>query len=305
LRTLVVFLDGVGIGPPDPSLNPFLRADLPSFNRLLGGTPTHAEPTLGRPGSKDGREAIAFPLDATLAMEGTPQSGTGQTSLLTGVNAARRFGRHFGPWTPVRLRPLLERRNILGRARRAGYDVAFANAYPRDWPGERSRRRLAAPPLAADSAGLLIRHAEALGDGRAVSSEILNDGWIEGLGHRGLPRPTPAAAGAILADIASRHDLTLFAHYGTDHAGHRGGMAGAVAALELVDAFLGGLLGRLPPDSLVLVVSDHGNIEDVSAGHTRNPALGVLAGPGSTNRAGRLRSITHVTPAVLSWLREA
>jgi 2,3-bisphosphoglycerate-independent phosphoglycerate mutase len=304
LRTVFVFLDGVGIGPPDPARNPFLRADLPTLGLLLGGVPTVSEPTLGRPGTKDVPEAVAFPLDARLATPGIPQSGTGQTSLLTGANAARRFGRHFGPWTPVRLRPLLERKNILGRARRAGYDVAFANAYPRGWPGEPSRRRLAAPPLAASSAGLLTRHAEALGAAQAVSSEIVNDGWIDRLGHVDLPRPTPAAAGATLAGVASSHDLTFFAHYGTDHAGHRGGMAGAVAALELVDAFLAGILERIPRETLVLVASDHGNIEDVSAGHTRNPALGLLVGPASVDRSRRLRSITQVTPAVLSWLRE-
>lgn len=182
--------------------------------------------------------------------------------------------------------------------------MAFANAYPRDWPGAPSQRRLAAPPLAARSAGLLTRHSEALASGRAVSSEITNDGWIDRLGHRDLPRTSPAGAGAILADIASRHDLTFFAHYGTDYAGHRGGMSGSVAALELVDTFFRGLLDRLPSDVLLLVTSDHGNIEDVSVGHTRNPALGLLAGPDSATRATQLHSITDVAPAVLSWLRE-
>jgi len=301
LRTLFVFLDGVGIGRADPSLNPFFQAELPTIQALLGSIPTLTDPRRERRG--DGaRETAAFPLDATLGVEGTPQSGTGQTSLLTGVNAAERFGRHFGPWTPVRLRPLLETNNVLGRARRAGFDVAFANAYPQGWPG--NRRRLAAPPLAAHAAGLLTRHAEALASGAAVSSEIVNDGWIEHLGHRDLDRPTPAKAGERLADIAAAHDLTLFAHYQTDLAGHRGGVAGAVTSLETVDAFLGGLLRRLPPDLLLIVASDHGNIEDLSAGHTRNPALGLLVGPEAVRRAKPLRSITDVTPGLLSWLDE-
>jgi phosphopentomutase len=77
-----------------------------------------------------------------------------------------------------------------------------------------------------------------------------------------------------------------------------------VAALETVDAFLGGLLHRLPPERLLLVASDHGNIEDLSAGHTRNPALGLLVGPDAVRRAKPLRSITDVTPIILSWLSE-
>ena len=130
-RVLFLFLDGVGIGPADPARNPFLVAQLPELERLLGGVPTLDRPALGS------RDARAFPLDATLGVPGNPQSGTGQTMLLTGVNAAERFGSHFGPWTPVVLRPLLEERSVLRRAVEAGHPTAFANAYPRAWPAER------------------------------------------------------------------------------------------------------------------------------------------------------------------------
>ena len=241
-------------------------------------------------------------------MPGIPQSGTGQTTLLTGVNAAERFGSHFGPWTPVALRPLLEERSVLRRTVEAGHPTAFANAYPRAWPGERARSggrgRLAAPPLAARTAGLLVRHEEELARGEAVASEIVNTGWRVHLGHDFLPEVTAAEAGATLAQITARHRLTLFAHYATDTAGHRGGMEGAVAALERVDAFLGGYLRAAPPGALLLIASDHGNVEDVAGGHTRNPALGIVAGPGAETRAGELRAITDVADAVMSWLAE-
>jgi hypothetical protein len=210
-------------------------------------------------------------------MPGTPQSGTGQVALLTGVSAAELHGRHFGPWTPVRLRPLVEECSVLRRTLSAGRTAAFANAYPRGWPGPRGSRRIAGPPLAARGAGLLDRHEEALANGAAVSSEIVNDGWRRHLGHASLPEPTPAEAGATLARIASGHDLTLFAHYTTDTAGHRRDMEVAVEALERVDAFLGGVLEALAPGTRLVVASDHGNIEDVRGGHTRNPALGLLA----------------------------
>ncbi len=243
-----------------------------------------------------------FPLDATLGVDGTPQSGTGQVALLTGENAARMYGRHFGPWTPVRLRPLVEERSLLRVARAAGRTVAFANAYPRGWPGPNGGRRVAGPPLAARGAGVLDRHEEELGDGRAVSSEIINDGWRRHLGHDWLPQITPEDAGRNLARIAAGADLTLYAHYTTDTAGHRGGMEGSVAALERVDRFLGGLLPALAGDITVLVASDHGNIEDVSAQHTRNPALGLVVGPGAGGLSERMHGITDVAPAVLAHL---
>lgn len=243
----------------------------------------------------------AFPLDAGLDVEGTPQSGTGQAALLTGEDTARLHGGHFGPWTPVGLRPLVEERSLLRRAVDAGRRVAFANAYPRGWPGPRGSRRIAAPPLAARGAGVLDRHEEALGRGEAVASEIVNDGWRRHLGHEWLPRPTPEEAGANLARIASGHDLTLYAHYSTDAAGHRADMGEGVRALERVDRFLRGLLDGLGADTLLLVASDHGNIEDVTAGHTRNPALGLARGPGSEAAAG-LRDIRAVPGFLLERL---
>jgi 2,3-bisphosphoglycerate-independent phosphoglycerate mutase len=298
-RVLLVFLDGVGIGEDDAEVNPFIkaRASLPTLNALMGGnTPTLSAPRGIGPGG------VTMPLDAPLDVEGLPQSGTGQTALLTGEGAAELHGRHFGPWVPVALRPLVEERSVLRRALEAGRSAAFANAYPRAWPGSGRRSRfIAAPPLAAKAAGLLDRHEKSLGEGRAISSEIVNDGWRTHLGHHWLPEITPQQAGANLAAISSQNDLTLYAHYSTDGAGHEQSIARAVSALQLVDAFFEGVLSELSPGTLLLVTSDHGNIEDVRAGHTRNPALGIAAGPGAEHAAG-LSDLREVTPFILGML---
>lgn len=263
----------------------------------MGGT----LPTLEAPRTS-GPLGFAIPLDATLDVEGLPQSGTGQTALLTGENAADLHGRHFGPWVPVALRPLVEHRSVLQRALEGGRSAAFANAYPRGWPGSGRRSRfIAAPPLAAKAAGLMDRHEEALGEGRAVSSEIVNDGWRRHLGHDWLPEVSPQEAGANLAAISSEVDLTLFAHYATDDAGHEQSMDAAVSALTRVDGFFEGLLQEMTSDTLLLVVSDHGNIEDARAGHTRNPVLGIVSGPGA-DRARELTDLRHVTPFILDCL---
>jgi hypothetical protein len=297
-RVLFVFLDGVGVGADDPTLNPFVRwaNELPTITRMMGdAVPTTRRP---RPVGSGGR---AFPLEATLDMEGTPQSGTGQVALLTGASAAEIFGRHFGPWTPVRLRPLLEASNLLKRAADARRRVAFANAYPRDWPGNDGGRRLAGPPLAARSAGALTRHEDALARGTAIASEIVNDGWRRHLGFDALPDVTPREAGENLARVSEGADLTLFAHYTTDSAGHARDMDAARAALARLDDFFAGVLGALASDTLLVVASDHGNLEDVSAGHTRNPALGIAAGPGA-DRAETLSDIRSVAPFLLELL---
>ena len=297
-RVLLVFLDGVGIGPEDAEVNPFahVQVRMPTLLRLMGGS----LPTLDRPRTR-GPDGAAFPLSATIDVDGTPQSGTGQAALLTGESAAEIHGRHFGPWTPVRLRPLVEEKSVLRRAADAGKSVAFANAYPRGWPGPRGGRRIAGPPLAARGAGVMNRHEEALETGTAVASDIVNDGWRTHLGHDRVPDISASEAGANLARINREADLTLYAHYATDAAGHRRAMGPAVAALQRLDLFLGGLMSELSSDTLLLIASDHGNLEDVRGGHTRNPALGVAAGPGC-ERAQALADLREVTPFILELL---
>jgi len=105
---------------------------------------------------------------------------------------------------------------------------------------------------------------------------MVNAGSIAHLGPADLPRPGPREAGRTLAHVASTADLTLYAHYTTDTAGHARDLEAGVAALQRVDDFLAGVLEALPSAHRILLVSDHGNLEDAGAGHTRNPALGMI-----------------------------
>jgi 2,3-bisphosphoglycerate-independent phosphoglycerate mutase len=316
-RVALVFVDGVGLGDPDPGCNPCLSAELPVLAELLDGTPLIRDEA-----PHHAARASLVGIDATLGFEGTPQSGTGQAALLTGIDAVAMHGRHFGPWVPAGLRTLVREQNVLCRARAAGCRVAFANAYPEEvlqiandsprLPSDqrRSRRRdrrgadylRAGPPLAALGADVLDRHTAELERGDAVASEITNEGWREVLGRGRVPVIDAATAGANLARIVNQHDLTMFAHYATDYAGHRRNHAAAEFALRRFDTFLGGLVATVDDDVMVFVVSDHGNLEDTRVGHTRNPALGLVMGDGHALIARRLAALTDVTPTILDVL---
>jgi 2,3-bisphosphoglycerate-independent phosphoglycerate mutase len=301
-RSLLLFIDGVGLGDADPERNAFVVARLPTLSALLAGgqavrgtAPYH------------GDVASLVALDASLGISGLPQSGTGQSALLTGKNTAQLYGRHFGPWIPTPLRALVREENLLARARASGRSIAFANAYPEEIlaqavAGAASARLpsflRAGPPLAAMGAGVLERGTPALERGDAVASEITNEGWRQRLGRSAVPLISAADAGRNLARITGAHDLTLFAHYTTDYAGHERDLAVATAALERVDAFLGGLLPKLR-DTLLIVASDHGNIEDARASHTLNPAIALVIGDGHESVARSLADLTHVAPALL------
>ena len=311
MKILLLFLDGVGLGDADADVNPFVTASLPTLHGLLGTAPLTRDSV-----PLHAADASLVAVDALLGIEGVPQSGTGQASLLTGINAAALYGRHFGPWVPARLRSRVRDESVLAHAVHAGHTVAFANAYPEEILSEiavlhaddrgRTRRAphflRAGPPLAALGAGLLTRHAAELASGDAVASEITNEGWRERLGRVEVPIISAVEAGANLGRIVAQHELTLFAHYATDYAGHRGDMDAAIQALERVDAFLGGLLSVATDDTVIIITSDHGNIEDVRAGHTRNPAIGIAIGGGHALLARRIRSLTDVAPAILDLL---
>lgn len=314
---LLLFVDGVGLGDADPSSNALVAARLPVLTGLLEGrkatraaAPWH------------GANASLVAVEATLGVAGLPQSGTGQSALLTGHNTPRLYGRHFGPWVPTSLRALVREESVLATAKAAGRSIAFANAYPEELveqasgagtpsgssrsgrPPKLPRFLRAGPPLAALGAGVLDRGTAALARGDAVASEITNDGWRERLGRTTLPVVDAPTAGRNLARIASHHDLTLFAHYSTDHAGHERSLDLAIAATERVDAFLGGILDSLG-DMLLLVVSDHGNLEDARCGHTSNPALGLAVGRGHAAIARELEDLTRIAPAVARALGAA
>jgi 2,3-bisphosphoglycerate-independent phosphoglycerate mutase len=263
---------------------------------MLGGIPTgDAESGVGL--------ALWRAADARFGVEGLPQSGTGQTALLTGVNAPARLGRHFGPWVHTQLRPLLAAENLLTRTVAAGRVAAFANATPASQAGTAGGkwRRPAAPPLAAYSAGLHLPNGAELRARRAVASSITNEKWREFV-DPSIPEITAGEAGMILGSMAGDASLTLFAHYDTDLVGHRGSYSAAVSVLERVDAFFGGLMQAIGPSTLLVIASDHGNVEDVDVGHTLNRVPVIARGPGAQRLVARIHDIADVAPAILHAL---
>jgi hypothetical protein len=293
---VLLFVDGVGLAADGPT-NPVARARLPNLERLAGHQRLVDD---GQALPREVRQGLA-PLDARLGVAGSPQSATGQAALLTGVNAPQLLGRHLGPYPGPALQPLL-RHSLLAAVLANGSPVAFANAFPDRYLARamRGTGRLGAFARAALLAGVPLRGPSALYAGAAVSATLTNEGWRDHLGYQDLPSVDVAAAGATLAAIARDHALTLFEVWMLDVAGHRQDFAMAVDWLERLDAFVGACAGALPDDATLVVVSDHGNVEDTERrGHTLNPALGVWCGAPA---ALPLRDLTDVAPAIMERL---
>jgi 2,3-bisphosphoglycerate-independent phosphoglycerate mutase len=104
--------------------------------------------------------------------------------------------------------------------------------------------------------------------------------------------------------LAREHAFALFEYYLTDKAGHSQSSEEAAAVLASLDRFFAGLLTHFDPGRHLLVVtSDHGNLEDLSTkSHTRNPVPLVAYGHGA-HRFAAVDDLTGVTPSVLAALR--
>ncbi len=190
------------------------------------------------------------------------------------------------------------------RQLRAGQPAAYANAYPARFLDrvQRGKGRLSANTQAAVMAGLKLRSGEDLRRGRAVAALFSNDFWPEA--DFALPPLDAHGAGAQLAALAEDHTLTFFEFWYSDFLGHKMEREESLKMLGLLDNFLAGILEWLDlTNSLLLVVSDHGNFEDwTTSKHTLNPTLTLLAGAGFESLVPRLHSLADIKPAILAYL---
>lgn len=299
-RVLVLLLDGVGLGSDDPDHNPFAAAHLPTLEALLDG-----RRLLASSAPHEGEHASLLAVDVCLNVDGTPQSATGQASLLTGRNIPSVIGGHYGPKpNPVISKILLEN-NLFIEVTRRGGTAALLNAYPpRYFQSIHSGRRLYSTiPLAVTAAGLDLMTAEDLQARRALSADFTGAGWVAQPDFPPAPVYPPKEAGDILAHLSLAYHLSWFDFWPTDYAGHRGTLAQAVTLLESFDAVLGGLVKAWGSrQDLIVLISDHGNLEDLTRrGHTLNPVPAILIGPKEMRRhfASGLDDLTSFTPAVL------
>lgn len=293
---LFLFVDGVGIGKPGDQ-NPFSRATL----GILGA--------LGASGDEEGSSAsIPFggemvPLDAALGVSGLPQSATGQTSLLTGVNAQGLLGRHLQGFPNKRLRQVIAEHGLLRRAASLGR-TAFANAYTPRFFDPSQKVRESVTTVSMRTAGIPLKTLEDLRAGEALFHDFTNRVLIE----NGFEAPIlePGEAAKRLGRIAESHDFLLYEHFLTDVAGHEAAIEKGMECATTLDRFLWVLLEKMDLNRhSVFLSSDHGNLEDCSTrSHTRNPVPALVWGKAASTLPGRLRAITDVTPAILEFLAQ-
>jgi hypothetical protein len=286
---LLFFIDGLGIGSRGPS-NPLASL-------------SDAEPiAVFKDEAPNSCGGIVVPTDPRLGVEGRPQSASGQTTILTGINAPSALGYHKQGFPNKALLEILGAHAIFLQLLRNGIRrVTFANAYTQRFFTDRPRW-ISATTAAVEAAGLPFRTVEDLKADNALYQDFTNAVLLE-RGEDVTPR-SAAEAASVLARITSENQMTLYEYFITDKVGHAQDFTAAHRVLRNLALFLRELLARLDLNrTSVILTSDHGNIEDLSTkSHTLNDVPTIVWGLDQKSIAARIKTLADITPTIVDLL---
>ncbi|HEX5873419.1 MAG TPA: hypothetical protein VFY60_02150 [Pyrinomonadaceae bacterium] len=287
---LLFFIDGLGIGARGP-FNPLDNLD--NATPLAVFQDETPETFL---------DSLVVPTDPRLGVEGRPQSASGQTTILTGVNAPAHLGYHKQGFPNKPLLEIINAHSIFRQLLEAGIrPVTFANAYTDHFFTERPRW-ISATTAAVQAAGLTFRSIGDLKNNAADFMDFTNRILIE----RGIDvsERTEEQAAEVLARITSENRFTLYEYFITDKVGHAQDMPLAKTILTSLARFIREVLVRLDLErTTVLLTSDHGNIEDLSSrNHTLHAVPTIIWGAQRELAASRIKTLADITPTIVELL---
>ena len=291
-RVLLIFIDGLGIGERNEN-NPLARiANLEPLDNF-----------------RNEKKKIIFggkliSTDARLSIEGRPQSASGQTTILTGVNAPLLLGYHKQGFPNQILRDLIKEKSVFLQLKKEKIEPnVFANTYTPQF-FETQPRWKSATTCAVEAANLNFRRLPDLIGRYSLFHEFTN----ETLRERNFDVPifSPSEAGKILADLTKKHRFTLYEHFITDKIGHEQNFEKAEKHLPKLALFVRETLRSIDlTETTVFLTSDHGNIEDLSIRtHTLNDVPTIIWGAKRHECAENIKDLSDLTPAILKILKD-
>jgi hypothetical protein len=296
MHILTLFLDGIGLGENDPEKNPFAVAHMPTIQALTNG-----KRWLADTGQQESDRAIFIPTDPRLGVSGRPQSGTGQAAILTGLNVPQMIGRHYGPKPEAQTRDIITQNSYFKHLTEHGKQARLLTAYPdgllHDF--ERGKTLRSSIQQSAYESGHPHFTAEDVMHQRALTAEWTTNAWQKYLKLDNLPQYSAREAGRLLAKISRDYDFAFHSHWFTDRIGHRGPFATGVELLEMFDDVMSGILDEWDDnEGLVVVISDHGNMEDLTVRHhTENDIPTLVIGAQKSQFADNYNALTDFVPA--------
>lgn len=289
---LLFFIDGLGIGERDAN-NPLASVE-------------NVEPLAHFSGEKSEIMAggVLVPTDPRLGIEGRPQSASGQTTILTGINAPQILGVHKQGFPNQILRDVIAEHSIFLQLKNLGIEPnTFANAYTPKFFTETPRWK-SATTCAMEAAGQQFRKLPDLYGRAALFHDFSNRHLIEM--NFDAPVFSPSEASDILAGLTAAHRFTLYEYFITDKIGHAQSFEKAAEYLPPLAELIRETLKRVDLETTTIILtSDHGNIENLAIRtHTLNDVPTVIWGRKRFETAGKIKDLSDITPAIIGLLND-
>lgn len=257
-------------------------------------------------------DGLLVRTDACLGVEGRPQSASGQTTILTGVNAPAALGYHKQGFPNEELRAIIREHSVFKRLEERGVAPnLFANAYTPRFFTTRPRW-VSATTVACEAANMEFCTLEDLRNGEALFHDFTNESLLTPNERyqltkderRGIERRTPKEAAAILARLAATRRFTLYEFFLTDRIGHAQDMNAAMSLLPALAEFVRETVARVDLSrATIILTSDHGNIEDLSVkNHTKARVPTLAWGASKEIVASRVKSLVDIAPTIIEIL---
>lgn len=290
-KVVLFFIDGLGIGE---------RTEHNPLSMIGGIEPlanlkneTHTLPFDG----------ILVPTDPRMGIEGRPQSASGQTTILTGVNVPQRLGYHKQGFPNAEMREILAERSIFRQLDELGIGPnVFANAYTPRFFTEKPRWK-SATTCAVEASKTVFRKIPDLLGKKALFHDFTNR-HLQQMGFD-VPTYTVKDGAEILSGLAAENRFTLYEHFITDKIGHDQDAGWAEKHLPQLAELIRETIARLDLEKTTFIItSDHGNIEDLSKrNHTLNDVPTIIWGRKSRETAEQIKSLADITPAIVGLLK--
>jgi hypothetical protein len=285
MKVIMILIDGFGVPPEGWRNSVYAEVTSNKFIELF--------------------EKHSVPIDATMNISGIPQSATGQTAIFTGLPAAKIVGKHVSAFPGKQLIDLIEQQNIFKSILKLNKKATFANAYVRYTPQELQDKGFASVTTVMSKKSLNeYRNLNHLLSNNAVFHDITRETLKrfeppEKYKTSKISEIIPEDAAKHLAKFSDQYDFTLYEYFLSDHAGHKNDFPMLTKVLKNFSIFLTKLSELAKDKFSIILVSDHGNCEDMTTKrHTCNPVPFLVYGKMSTGKE-KIKSIDKVYDFIL------
>ena len=251
-------------------------------------------------------DGVMIPTDACLGIEGRPQSASGQTTILTGINAPKLLGHHKQGFPNQALRDVIAEHSIFLQLECLKITPnTFANAYTPQFFEGTPRWKSATTCAVESSSTVRFRTLEDLKRNESVFMDFTNS--VLRARDFDVELWSANKAGKVLADLSKKHRFTLYEYFITDKIGHDQDFNLAKKVLPELAEVVRTLLENVDlQNTTVILTSDHGNIEYLSKrNHTLNQVPTIIWGKYRQIIAKQIDSLADITPSIIRILNQS